>query len=445
MALSDEQPMNTNMLVGTYYDWVNNRKVPTGTEYKVLHERSGGQISQGHKKDRDGKYRRGGYWFMVRSSTIHGTGSTSVHRYSYKVPVYEGHLWTSHLAGGTNMPGPPLDWTSTSAAASALTARGAEAWNRLRPDQPDFSFATSVYEMKDFAPVARDALKGIMKKVIGYKPTKKYGGGSQSKKRKKSELSKSGQFYLAAQFGYIPLLRDIQNYVKAQKNAQKRLDQLYRDAGKPVRRRTTLKNSASENASYGLQSGYTGGSTALNFLQPTFVTQCYVDTKSSGKTTRYVRNVRTWAEGSFAYMLPPGPRNVVWTRKMMRRIMGKRVTPADLYQVMPWSWLNDYFTTLGEVIKAVSPGVADRLYCNYAYIMQTKEWTTTTVATTTIAANGAKAGEGYQTHQVSASMTTQHISKCRVAASPFGWGLKQSDLNGSQLAILGALGLSRLP
>jgi hypothetical protein len=150
---------------------------------------------------------------------------------------------------------------------------------------------------------------------------------------------------------------------------------------------------------------------------------------------------KTWGVGKFRYLLPPGPRNVAWTRKMVRRIMGARVTPDMVYQIMPWSWLADYFTGLGDFIKAVSPGVADRLICDYAYLMTTEVREATTECSQTFYANK----KGDQAHTVRASCTIRDTLKMRRVASPFGWGLKDSDLSAHQVAILGALGLSRMP
>lgn len=121
--------------------------------------------------------------------------------------------------------------------------------------------------------------------------------------------------------------------------------------------------------------------------------------------------------------------------------MGSRITPRELYQVMPWSWLIDYFSTLGSLVDTISAGVADRLVCNYAYLMQTKTIRYYTTSSTRIVVGG----EESQNSLAEASLLSQHTIKVRVPASPFGWGLKQNDLSLSQTAILGALGLSRLP
>lgn len=119
--------------------------------------------------------------------------------------------------------------------------------------------------------------------------------------------------------------------------------------------------------------------------------------------------------------------------------MGLRVTPTDVYNAMPWSWLADYFTGLGDFVEAVSGGVEDRLAADYFYIMETQKWTTVTNATQGICVSPDSTGEARGTRIDSWSLKT------RIEGSPFGFGIKEIDLSPMQWSILGALGLSRLP
>jgi hypothetical protein len=301
-------------------------------------------------------------------------------------------------------------------------------WNRLRPDKPDFSAAVSLYELKDLPGMFKDAVNGFRKHILREQVRRRSKG--------RSGLSKTGQFYLAAQFGWIPLLRDIQNFAKAHQNKQKRLRQLIRDAGKPVRRTSTMEDTTDHTLASSTR--YNSGSGAD--IDPGFVTQCY----GPGPSYRSIYHTtyrKTWGEAVFRYYLPPGPRDVVWTKKMLRRIMGGRVTPDVLYQAMPWSWLVDYFVDLGSFIQAVSPGVADRLAADYSFIMRTERWTAT------MEGSGMFQGDMAFGHYVSASVTSAHhsVRKMRSYGSPFGWGINQNSLSPKQWAILGALGLSKLP
>lgn len=417
--------VNVSQLLGRHREWRNgvSGNAVTGYAWYVPHSFTGGMpINIRHKRS-GGKWVSGGPWLMWKDEVfLEPSSSTRVFRLGNKC-AYEGGFNPSfvHYAPA------PADWNTTNgldSRRSALTNRGAEAWNRLRPDKPDFSFATSVYELKDFVPLLKEALKRVIRKVRREQ--------RRRRRRGRSQLSAAGQYYLAINFGYLPLLRDIRNFVKAQRGSQRRLDQLIRDNGRPIRRRAKISASSVTTNSYSL-------SEANSNMVPVLVTQCY----ASGGTREIVRRTTRelcWAAGRFRYLLPRGPRTVAWRRKMLRRIMGGRITPSALYQVIPWSWLADYFTDLGQFIDAVSPGVADRLVADYAYIMNHLEWETITERSQYVYTDSSGA-KGI----VACKATSLRTIKMRVNASPFGFGLKQGDLSSGQVAILGALGLSRLP
>lgn len=256
----------------------------------------------------------------------------------------------------------------------------------------------------------------------------------------RSELKRRGEFHLAVQFGWLPILKSAQNLVQAQSKGQKRLNQLIRDEGRNIRRRTELPNLGNTS-----ETRFERGSQAWAILgfSPTFPSYNYGQNgERSFHTIRDELYSRVWAVGSFRYLLPPGPRDVPWTRKMRRRLMGSRVTPSTLYELMPWSWLIDYFSTLGDFIQATSAGVADNLVCNYAFVMSTVGQRTTVDATQYITPGQPKVG--LPSIPVNAVTTWDHSVKTRVASTPFGFGVTQESLTPHQLGILGALGLSRI-
>ena len=410
--------------VGQFYDWVNGPNIPSSPRFKVLGTfASHYKLSYSHPF-RNGHWAGGGPFISVKSTREYGlSASTTVFRPGWG-KAYSGSFdCPTHAQWGFN-----VGDAYTQNAYDDLVAQGAKAWSRLRPDKPDFTAAVSLYELKDPLGTLRAALSGIRKKVMKEQVLRRRKG--------RSELSKSGQYFLAAEFGWLPLLSDIRNFVKAHEKGQKHLRQLIRDAGRPVRRTAELSNSKSHYL--GSTTRYNSGSGAN--IDPGFVTQCY-GPGPTYLTTYYTVNERTWTEGVFRYYLPPGPRDVVWKKKMLRRLMGARVTPDTVYQLLPWSWLADYFSGLGDFIKAVSPGVGDRLAADYCFVMRHSEYIASREA------NGMYQGSMSSGHYVTATCTSAHTStrKMRSYGSPFGWGIKQSSLSPKQLAILGALGLSKLP
>jgi hypothetical protein len=106
-----------------------------------------------------------------------------------------------------------------------------------------------------------------------------------------------------------------------------------------------------------------------------------------------------------------------------------------LWNLTPWSWVADYFANIGDVMTNVSYFSQDNLLLRYGYIMReekvTDEWTWT----------GLIPGYG----SISTSIGAGSVTKQRLKATPYGFGLSTGGLNTSQWAILVALGIARAP
>jgi len=282
-------------------------------------------------------------------------------------------------------------------------AYGAEAFAKMKPDKPDMSGAVSIYELKD--------VPGMLKQRFLL-----------------NGLHEIGDYYLASKFGWNQLLADTRNFVLTHMAAQDRLNQLLRDEGKSIRRSARIAASES----------YSPPNIGIgNYQQPTFVTYFYAN--GGSYRTQVVQEDIIWASARFRYFLPPGPRDVHWSRRMKGRIFGLNPTPKQVYNVIPWSWLFDWFTGLGNVLDNTTVNVVDRLAAETFYVMRHTEKRVVADLTSTYFKSGSL-------EQVTAntSCTIRSGCKSRLKGDPFGFGIRQEDLSNSQLAILGALGLSRL-
>jgi hypothetical protein len=281
----------------------------------------------------------------------------------------------------------------------------AEAFAKMKPTQPEFSALNSIYELREMPQLFKaDYHKRGLRGVADYN--------------------------LAIQFGWIPLLNDIKSFLSLQAKLQKRLAQLLRDNGRPVRRRITLKDESSPNA--------VAQGSSYSAFQPVLVTQYYAS-QPTWKTTTFFRE-RVWASAQFRYWLPGGPRDVEYSRRLLRALSGYRVTPDVIYNAIPWSWLVDWFSNLGYLLENLDyAGVAERLAADYFYIMRSQEWSMEYVA------SGSFKRRSGETFSVRATALTRAFAKSRVRGGPFDIALKEKDLSATQLGILGALGLSRLP
>nr|UJQ85860.1 MAG: hypothetical protein 1 [Leviviridae sp.] len=282
-------------------------------------------------------------------------------------------------------------------------AWGATAYSKMKPTQPDFSALNSIYELRE--------IPGMLKQRFNYK-----------------DLKSISNYWLALQFGWRPLLNDVRNFVTLQRSAQQRLKQLLRDNGRPVRRRLDIHDLTSDPV-------FTIGSD-YHSLNPTFVTQFY----QRMTTFRYTSTIRDhcWASARFRFWLPGGPRDIHWKRRMLARIYGLTPSPSVIYNAIPWSWLVDWFTNLGDLIENLDGGVADRLASDYFYIMRTWEKKVVKDAT------GFYLSVDGEPVSATASAHRTRTRKSRLIGNPFGFAPSQVPLSAMQWSILGALGLSRL-
>lgn len=285
---------------------------------------------------------------------------------------------------------------------------GAEAWDRARPAQPSFSLLNSIYELKEWP-------QTVKPQILKYRNTRAW-----------------GDYYLAVNFGWIPLLSDIRQFTHNMFTYHEQLDQLLRDEGKPVRRQFPLTNH-----SFTIGEGPVRGQ-SYGAFQSGMITSAFASVPFFEDTLEYGSNV--WFSGQFRYHLPSGPRDWNWKRAMYFRIMAGTPSPATVWNAIPWTWLVDYFSNIGHIINNLDDGLAENLAADYAFLMQRKHIIYKRVST------GVFNTFGGGTESALATTRIVKDYKERTIVNPFGPSLNSLDsLSGKQLSILGALGMSNLP
>jgi hypothetical protein len=274
----------------------------------------------------------------------------------------------------------------------------------MKPTKPDLDLAVSIAELSELPRL----LKG----------------------RFDRSLRGVSNFWVALQFGWAPLLSDVKGMIKLQQTMHKRIMQLLRDNGRPVRREIKLEyerivgDRVPERA-YGIMSPIING----NFHSA-------VPTGVSWNTREY----EIWASARFRYWLPKISDRTHLTKVLMRRLHGLEPTPSTIYNLVPWSWLVDWFTNVGEIISNLDAGIADRLAADYFYLMANERRTFyREVRAPMQVDNPWKSTKVYTSN----SFTESEIKR-RIRGSPFYPGLKDPDLSAIQLSILAALGYSRI-
>jgi len=238
-----------------------------------------------------------------------------------------------------------------------------------------------------------------------------------------------GSEFLNVQFGWAPLLSDLQALIELVNRGHIFLSKYQDLVNKETRRRYTFP-STSDTDSYQSSSSY-----GLNVPNSS--------TFFRGATTgrlNYHRTYRqtTWFSGAFKSYQPISGDTMSTLsalRGNLNNLAGFRLTPDLLWELMPWSWLIDWFLNIGDILTNVSYIGTDSQALRYAYIMQTTSATVrATLPGCTSRVDGQQVGETY---------TIQR--KARRRSTPFGFGLDPGTFSPKQWAILGALGMTQAP
>jgi hypothetical protein len=321
----------------------------------------------------------------------------------YFNPTDTMSLWTDRLYQGT------LDLGSPKLNDSDLKGYGATAISRTIPTQPEMSLSTSIAELKDGLP--------------------SFIGRELSKSR---DLFGASSEYLNYQFGIAPMISDISDVLTLTNRYEKILQQFKRDQGRLVRRRLTLVDEyyRDEKARYsGPVYCYAGN---WNTKQQMFYAD-YIDVTRKGKH-------KVWFSGAYSLAYPKDLDPLLKQIIEFNRVYGVLPSASTAWELIPFSFLVDWFTNVGDIIKNVSYlGPATSL--SYGYIMREDTFEEE---------HFAPFGPDYHwtrqndSSRIKLSQTASHVVKRRIKASPFGFSTDFGNLSEKQKSILTALGVSRL-
>jgi hypothetical protein len=366
--------------------------------------------SQGNRYRRLGKERTriGGDFLVTRrnyfeGSTL-GTGPTLFERTNgtdaYKAPQYANDAVITQSKFPVVVP----------SSDATLHALGRFAISCTAPTIPKVSLSAFLGELHEGLP-----------KAVGL---------AQNGKAQAAVGSKAGSEYLNVQFGWVPFVKDIRNFADAATNAQRIYDEYGKHDRKLLKRSYTWPVEETSTVVEG-----SGGVLPVPNQSDSWMWL------SGGKRRKHtvIRKER-WFEAAYMYFLPPAGTARDYAKA--NHVFGTDITPATIYQLTPWSWAADWITDSGVQAKNIAAFQTDGLVMPYAYVMEriTSEvtWTLTDVQYDYTRLRGSKFRQKH-----SFSQTFQTVTKKRVAASPYGFGLSWDGFTPKQLAILGALGITR--
>jgi len=242
----------------------------------------------------------------------------------------------------------------------------------------------------------------------------------------KDALKQSAEDFLNIQFSLTPIVRDMVGFADVVDRFNELVKQYERDAGQVVRRGWSFEPIKTEENSL-------IASNVPPVMAPTDGTiadQFY----GLGRVYRSRKTeIRRWFSGAFTYYLPTGysSRNSMLSfGPEAQKLLGIQPTPETLWNLAPWSWAVDWFSSAGDVISNISDWSTDGLVMRYGYLMEH------CVSTDTYYWTGSKGA-------TPSPVVATRESKSRRRANPFGFGLTVAGLSPRQLAIAAALGLSK--
>lgn len=291
--------------------------------------------------------------------------------------------------------------------AGALDAWGTKAIAATIPTNPNADVAVAAAEL---------FREGLPKRI-----------GSELLRDQVAWYRKAGSEYLNLEFGWKPLVSDLRDLSKSIMETERLLKQLARDSGKKVRRGLTFPEIRTTDVQV----------RSKNYLFLGNDPGSYDLMRQDDGSTTTTSSTKTWFSGSFSYHYDPADlTNVSRIATQARILYGLRLDPEVLWNLTPWSWLADWFVDVGPVLHNLSMFGQDGLVMNYGYIMQQRDDVTTDTMRNVYTFGGP-----------SGNLTSSYslVSKRRMPATPFGFGLTFESFTSRQMAILGALGLTRRP
>jgi hypothetical protein len=312
-------------------------------------------------------------------------------------------------SGSTAQPKWP---TAQGSSTSNLNALGATAASRCRPTAPEEDLSTALGE------VFRDGLPSVI--------------GSRTWESRTIRARNAGDEFLNIEFGWLPLVSDVERFGTATLDSNRIVQQYERDRGRLVRRSYYFPTSTTTTNTVLSTNKAPDGESPISSSRIPGLTTGGVWSKSDTTT------ISRWFKGAFSYGVPLRSTNVgsfASAAEIADRLYNASpLSPDVLYNLTPWSWALDWFTNTGDVLAYLSDVMSQGLVMQYGYFMEH------TVHEVKYSLSGAFR-YGRPVNVPDAKLVTE--TKTRTKANPFGFGITWDGLSPIQVAILTALGISR--
>lgn len=306
----------------------------------------------------------------------------------------EGDLWLNfygefHDGSSTSGDLPP------NADTTILDALGPAAWNSFKPTKPWISLGVAIAELRELPRMLTWRLAEL------------------------KDLKGINDYFLALTYGWGPLWSDLKRALKVYERLSKHIDFLIANTGKPVRRSGRL-SSTTDSGLLWEEGGLRMRNTAPDLGKPSL-------SSAWRQSSRFTKTQKIWFSGEYVFWID----DVRWpnTRAHLGAgLVGLRITPADVWDALPWTWLIDWYLNIGDILANIKDQVAERTVSKYAYLMGQTNRVYTQHTT-----------DGYY----SVALSHHFETKVRRKVDPFGLA-PEVAITPLQVAILGALAIQRV-
>jgi len=318
-----------------------------------------------------------------------------------------------------------------SAYAETASTYGAEAWNKFRPTKPSADSGQWLAELKQ-----------LPQNPWPWKNTDPW-----SLKSRILQFKNLGSQYLNYEFGWRPFVNDLLKIFKTAKNIENKIAYLRKNNNKWVKRRGTIKNETST-----VRETKSG-----NISIPVLTTYFYANSSWNTYERLLTVNDRIWFEASWKFYihdLSVDKADSVWSSRLLRHLYGLTLTPALAWELIPFSWLQDWFLNVQDVLENFGNSLYDNLVAKYAYVMRHRRTIEQIIQKLDLQeqdsyCSGTKLMRSATHSAGSVIVSAVGIAECkeRARASQWGFGgggILEDGLTDRQLRILLALGISNL-
>jgi len=264
--------------------------------------------------------------------------------------------------------------------------------------------------------------------------------GIQSWRRRTEILKAAGSEYLNYIFGWAPLVKEVNDVVDATRHHRDIMKQYHHGEGRNTHREFHFPTKREQRDTVVTKEWPLASSAQLS------TSYVNIGLGAPGRQVSRVTETKRWFEGCFTYALPSSTdswRKAYGFGSQADQLYGLTLTPDILWELVPWSWAVDWFSNAGQVINNVTNFGLAGLVMRYGYIMEETS-DIYTVSGGPCAFNVEKNGIKGSQDSGAWRRVTEVVTKRRLPANPFGFGIGWEGLSPTQLAITAALGITRL-